>query len=131
MKLNPEKTKLNIFSRSPNEKLANPPLFPYSVQLFYFPCAKFLGITFVNMFTFKNHFDDILERSQQKYHLIGMLLDQKWGPSLQTTSQIYKQCVLRPIFQYGVISTITVSNDVIAKFAKIAEISHQASTSST
>ena len=47
-----------------------------------------------------------------------MLINQKWGPSPQTILQIYKQCA-RPIFEYGVISTITVSDTVITKLQKL------------
>ena len=37
---------------------------------------------------------------------------QKCGPSLRTILQIYKQCV-RPIFEYGIVSTVTVSDTAI------------------
>ena len=47
-----------------------------------------------------------------------MLVNQKWGPSPQTILQIYKQCV-KPIFEYGVISTITVSDTGIIKLQKL------------
>ena len=121
IKLNPEKTKLIIFSRTPketaNETTTKPALFLYGIQLSYFSHAKFLGITFDHKFTFKKHFEDILERCQQKYHHIRMLVNQKWGRSPQTILQIYKQCV-RPIFEYGVISIITVSDTVITKLQK-------------
>ena len=62
--------------------------------------------------------EDILQRCQQKYNRIRMFVNQKWGPSAQTILQIYKQCV-RPIFEYGVISTITVSDTVIPKLQKL------------
>ena len=47
-----------------------------------------------------------------------MLVKQKWGQSTETILQIYKQCV-KPIFKYGVISTITVSDTVITKLQKL------------
>ena len=47
-----------------------------------------------------------------------MLVNQKWGPSPQTILQIYKHCV-RPMFEYGVIFTITVSDTVITKLQKL------------
>ena len=128
-KTEPWKTKLIMFSRTLKETTNKPALFLYSVQLSYFPHAKFIGITFDHKFTFRKHFEDILERCQQKYR-IGRLVNQKWGPSPQTILKIYKQCV-RPIFEYGVISTITVSDIVITKTAEIAELFHQASTSFT
>ena len=43
---------------------------------------------------------------------------QKWGPSPETILQIYKQCV-RPIFEYGIVSTITVSETVITKIQRV------------
>ena len=55
-----------------------------------------------------------------KYHRIRMLVNQKWGPSPQTILQIYKQC-MRPIFEYGVISTVTVSDNVITKLQKLQD----------
>ena len=109
-----------MFSRTLKETGNKPALFLYGVQLSYFPHAKFIGITFDHKFTFKKHFEDILERCQQKYHrtIIRMLVNQKWVPSPQIILQIYKQCV-RPIFEYGVISTITVSDTVIIKLQKL------------
>ena len=80
IKLNPEKTKLFMFSRTLKETANKPALFLYGVQLSYFPHAKFLGITFDHKLTFKTHFEEILERCQQKYHRIRMLVNQKWGP---------------------------------------------------
>ena len=43
---------------------------------------------------------------------------QKVGPSPKTILQIYKQCV-RPIFEYGIVSTITVSETVITKVQRV------------
>ena len=43
---------------------------------------------------------------------------QKWGPSPETILQIYKQCV-RPIFEYGIVSTITASETVITKIQRV------------
>ena len=118
IKLNPEKTKLIMFSRTLKETANKPALLLYGIQLSYFPHAKFLGITFDHKFTFKKHCEDILERCQQKCHRIRILVNRKWGPSTQTIFQIYKQCV-RPIYEYGVISTITVSDTVITKLQKL------------
>ena len=43
---------------------------------------------------------------------------QKWGPSPKTILQIYKQCV-RPMFEHGIVSTITVSETVITKIQRV------------
>ena len=53
----------------------------------------------------------------KKYHRIRMLINQKWGSSPQIILQIYKR--VRPIFENGVISKITVSDTVITKLQKL------------
>ena len=74
--------------------------------------------TFDNMMTFTKHFEKILERCNQKFHRLRILVNKKWGPSPETILQIYKQCV-RPIFEYGIVSTITVSETVITKIQTV------------
>ena len=75
---------------------------------------KFLGITFDSELTFKKHFEDILDRCNTRYHRLKLLANKKWGPSPSTLIQIYKQCV-RPIFEYGSLSTIIASDNIISK----------------
>ena len=65
--------------------------------------------------TFTKHFEGILERCNQR---LRILVNKKWGPSPTTILQIYKQCV-RPIFEYGIVSTITVSESVINKIQRL------------
>ena len=84
----------------------------------YYPRIKFLGITFDNRMTFTKHFEEILERCSQKFHRLRILVNKKWGPSPETILQMYKQCV-RPIFEYGIVSTITVSESVISKIQRV------------
>ena len=79
---------------------------------------KFLGITFDNRMTSTKHFEEILERCNQKFHRLRILVNKKWGPRPERISQIYKQCV-RPIFEYGIVSTITVSETVITKIQRV------------
>ena len=64
--------------------------------------------------TFVKHFEEILERCKQRFHCSRILVNRKWGPSPTTILQIYKQSV-RPIFEYGIVSTATVSETVITK----------------
>ena len=52
-----------------------------------------------------------------QYHL-RLLANKKWGPSLSTLIQIYKQCV-RPIFEYGSLSTISTSDYIISKIQRL------------
>ena len=78
---------------------------------------KFLGITFDSKFTFQKHFEEILDRCNTKYHRIRLLVNKKLGPS-STMLQIYKQCV-RPIFEYGSLSTIRTSDTIISKIQRL------------
>ena len=75
---------------------------------------KFLGITFDSKFTFQNHFEEILGHCNTRYHRNRLLVNKKWGPSPSTILQIYKQCI-RPIFEYGSLSTVTTSDTIISK----------------
>ena len=79
---------------------------------------KILTITFDNRMTFTKHFQEILERCNNKFHGLRILVNKKWGPSPATILRIYKQCV-RPIFEYGIVSTITVSESVINEIQRV------------
>ena len=57
IKLNPEKTKVIIFSKSRSTIRAEPALSLYGDLLSYYPHIKFLGITFDNRMTFTKHFE--------------------------------------------------------------------------
>ena len=118
IKLNPEKTKVIIFSKSRFAIRAEPALSLYGDLLSYHHQIKFLGITFDNRMTFTKHFEEILERCNQTFHRLRILVNKKWGPSPETILQIYKQCV-RPILEYGIVSTITVSETVITKIQRV------------
>ena len=68
IKLNPEKTKVIIFSRSYLAGKPEPTLKLYGERLKIYPQVKFLGITFDSKFTFKKHFEDILGHCDARYH---------------------------------------------------------------
>ena len=68
--------------------------------------------------TFIKHLEEVLECCNQKFHHLKILVNKKWGPIPSTILQVYKQCV-RPIFEYGIVSTITVSETVIAKIQRV------------
>ena len=111
--LNPEKTKVIIFSRPLLARKAELNLTLYGKPLKIYPQVKFLGIIFYSKLTFQKHFEDILECCNNRYYL-WRLANKKWGPSPATLIQIYKQCV-QPIFEYGSLSTITISDNIISK----------------
>ena len=118
IKLNPEKTKVIIFSKSRSAIRAEPALSLYGDLLSYYPHIKFLGITFDNRMIFTKHFEEILEHCNNKFHCLRILVNKKWGPSPTTILQIYKQCI-KPISEYGIVSTITVSESVINKIRRV------------
>ena len=118
IKLNPKKTKVIIFSESRSAIRAEPAISLYGDLLSYYPHIKFSGITFDNRMTFTKHCEEILERCNNKFHRLRILVNKKWGSSPATILQIYKQCV-RPIFEYGIVSTITVSESVINKIQRV------------
>ena len=88
-KLNPEKTKVIIFSKSQSAIRAEPVLSFYGDLLSYYPHKKFLGITFDNRMTFTKPFEEILEHCNNKFHRLRILVNKKWGPSPTTILQIY------------------------------------------
>ena len=118
IKLNPEKTKVIIFSRSPLARKSESVLIPYGERLKIYSQVKFLGITFDSKLTFQKHFEEILGRCNTRYHLVRLIVNKKRGPSPSTILQIYKQCV-RPIFEYGYLSTITTSDTIISKIQRL------------
>ena len=118
IKLNPEKTKVIIFSRSTLARNSEPTLKLYGERLKMYPQVKFLGITFDSKFTFQKLFEEILGCCNTRYHRIRFLVNKKWGPSLSTILQIYKHCV-RPIFEYGSLLTITTSDTIISKIQRL------------
>ena len=118
IKLNPEKTKVIIFSRSPLTRKSEPALKLYGERLKIYSQVKFLGITFDSKLTFQKHFEEILWCCNTRYHRVRLLVNKKWGPSPSTILQIYKQCVW-PIFKYGSLLTITTLDTIISKIQRL------------
>ena len=79
---------------------------------------KFLGITLDSQLTFRKHFEDILDRCNNRYRRLRLLATKKWGPSPATIIRVYKQCV-RPIFEYDSLSTITAPDHIISKIQRL------------
>ena len=118
IKLNPVKTTVIIFSRSILARKTEHNLKLYGETLKVYPQVKFLGITFDSQLNFKKHFEDILDRCSTRYHRLRLLINKKWRPNPVTLIQIYIQCV-RPIFEYGSLSTITASDYIISKIRRL------------
>ena len=64
------------------------------------------------------HFEEMLEHCNRNFHRLRILVNKKWGPGPTTILKIYKQCA-RPIFKYGMVSTITVSETIITKIQRV------------
>ena len=118
IKLNPEKTKVIIFSRSPLTRKSEPILKLYGQRLKIYPQVKFLGITFDSKLTFQKHFEEVLGRCNTRCHRVRLIVNKKWGPGPSTILQVYKQCVW-PVFEYGSLSTMTMSDMVISKIQQL------------
>ena len=103
-------------SRSNLARKTEPNLKLYGEMLKGYPQVKFVGITFDSQLTFKQHFEDILDHFNTTYHRLRLLVNKKWGPSPSTL--IYKQCD-RPIFEYGILLTITTSENTISKIQRL------------
>ena len=113
-----KKTKVIIFSRSPLDRKSEPILKLYGERLKFYPQVKFLGITFDSKLTFQKHFEEILGHCNTRYQRVRLIVNKKWRPSPSIILQIYKQCV-RPIFEYGSLSTITTSDTIISKIQRL------------
>ena len=87
IKLNPEKAKVMIFSKSPTAIKAEPALYLYGDFLSYYPHIKFLGITFDNRMTFTILFEEILERCNHKFHRLRILVNKS---GVQVPQPFYK-----------------------------------------
>ena len=92
-RINPEKTKVIMFSRSPLARKSEHTPKLYGKRLKIYPQVKFLGITFDSKLTFQKHFEEILGCCNTMYHRVRLIVNRNWGPSPSTISQIYKQCV--------------------------------------
>ena len=79
IKLNPEKTKVIIFSKSRSAISSEPALSWYGDLFSYYPQIKFLGTTFDNRMTFTKHFEEILERCNQKFYCLSIYWSTKSG----------------------------------------------------
>ena len=76
IKLIPEKTKV-IIIKSRSAIRAEPALSLSGDLLSYYPHIKFLGITFDNGMTFTKHFEEILERCNNRFHCLRVLVNEK------------------------------------------------------
>ena len=75
IKLNPEKTKVIIISRSKITRETEPNLQLYGETLTVYPQVTFLRITFDSKLTSQKLFEDILDCCNTRYHQLKLLAD--------------------------------------------------------
>ena len=68
--------------------------------------GKFLGVSFDNTLSFKNHIINMKSKAKNISTRLHTLHDDKYGPSNQTMVRLFKIYV-RPLLEYGHIATIT------------------------
>ena len=95
IKLNPEKTKVIIFSRYPLTRKSEPVLKLYGERFKIYPQVKFLGITFDSKLTFQKHFEEILGCCNTRYHHVRLIVnkngDQARPPYYKFTNNVSSQ----------------------------------------
>ena len=97
--LNSEKTFcLNFHTKSINNN--SPRLWLRNELIKYKKQIKFLGITFDEHLTFKNHIEDIVSRCNKRLNLLKALRGQTWGAHPSTILYTY-EVFIRPILEYG------------------------------
>ena len=104
VKLNGEKSHLIFISRNREKESES-----YALQLFNdiihpVDSAKFLGLEIDGLLSFKNHFDDIVNRSVKRLNVLKVL--SRNGTNPKTLLKLYKSYV-RPVTEYGSIAFLT------------------------
>ena len=111
--LNEKKTCELIFGRVPKYiKETTPVLQLQNKNIPTTKHAKFLGVTFDQNLNFKEHINHIATIAKTRETLLYSIYNQKYGPSPNTMIRLYK-IYIRPLFEYGSISTITASNTAL------------------
>ena len=121
IKLNPDKTKVIILSRSilaRKTELVVLNLKLYGETLKIYPQVTFLGITFDSQLTFKEHFEGILDSFSTRYHRLRLFLANKRTKQVHTDPNL-QTIGVRPIFEYGSLSTITTSDNIISRIQRL------------
>ena len=115
IRLNLEKTKVIIFSKSIQKNRTQPKTVWRDTKSL--SSSEISG----NYFRLPTHFQKALRGHPGPLHyqvLPGLLANKKWGPSPSTLIQIYQQCIL-PNFKYGPFSTIATSDFIISKIQRL------------
>ena len=111
------------------EVTAKPILFP-NTPIPFKSSGKFLGITFDQQLSFKNHITQIKSKAKHRTMRLNTLHSTKYGPSHTTMILLFKIFV-RPLLEYGHIATITAKPHLIKHHALDKFFAYHASTTIT
>ena len=115
--LNPAKTWcVNFHNRSSDNN--TPRLYLRGELLKYKQSCKFLGITFDNKLTFKEHIEDITSRCKKRLNILKALRGQNWGASPETILYTYKSYI-RPILEYSAILFAYADQNLLTKIQAV------------
>ena len=73
---------------------------------------KFIGITFDQSLSFKDHINDISTRCRKRLNLIKAIRGQEWGANPKTLLYTYKTYI-RPVLEYGCILFAHANKDLL------------------
>ena len=115
--LNPTKTWcVNFYNRSSDNN--SPRLYLRGELLKYKKSCKFLGITFDDKLSFKNHIEEIVSKCKKRLNLLKALCGQNWGASPETILYTYKSFI-RPILEYSCILFAYADEKLISKIQAV------------
>jgi hypothetical protein len=118
MKFSPQKTVVVIFSKKTVDTTLLPKLKMYNEPIQYSEEVKYLGVTFDNKLTFKQHIHNSFNKAKRLMFSTKAIMGKFWGPSPLLTKWLYTN-VVRPAFIYGCIAWgHATRNKTFAKKAK-------------
>ena len=95
-----EKSTVMFFNRGLFQPVAETPLQMYGRDLKWSHETKYLGVTFDNQLSFKQHIDNKIAAAKRKLMLLGNVFRNTWGPSPAATKWAYTG-IVRPALAYG------------------------------
>ena len=109
--LNPDKTWcVNFHLTKANNN--TPHLYLQGKLIRYQKSFKFIGITFDQSLSFKDHINDISTRCRKRLNLIKAIRGQEWGANPKTLLYTYKTYI-RPVLEYGCILFAHANKDLL------------------
>ena len=88
------------------------------LKIRYQKSFKFIGITFDQSLSFKDHINDISTRCRKRLNLIKAIRGQEWGANPKTLLYTYKTYI-RPVLEYGCILFAHANKDLLDKLKAI------------